>query len=288
MEHFTTTKFKDIAEREVNFIRAQYDTRGIPIAKNCRYGKYFDLVEKLANSSSKEALQYILDDKGMGFIVTSLKDVAELYGVVQAFKNDLDDVYCHKLAEVIKGNEISDESETKTQPRDILWELNLGAHFKVAGFDTKLAEPDIVVKNNIGEIYIACKRPNSIKSLEKTIKGARRQIIKRGHGLLALSIDKLINPTFGILQGENMQEISGKIDRLLQDFIGKYSNDINGWIKDRKVFGAIYSVALIADDQNKNIFTICQKLYFTNLCPPASPYFSLIRSIGEAFKPISS
>lgn len=134
------------------------------------------------------------------------------------------------------------------------------------------------------KLYMACKRPNSINNLEKTIQKARRQIAKRGHGIICLSIDKLLNYDAKVLQIEEHETISEKVRFVMNRFIREWNHKIQYWAQDKKIFGILYYFSCASDFKKENIFTVIQKYYITNRCSNQSPYYKFLEDIEQLFK----
>ena len=79
---------------------------------------------------------------------------SEIYGVLRQFENENDQVFGHNLKKIISGPVIPDENETKTQSRDIMFELNMAAHFKKTNINCFLAEPDLKIKYKDYELFV--------------------------------------------------------------------------------------------------------------------------------------
>ncbi|OGC95024.1 MAG: hypothetical protein A2W25_16150 [candidate division Zixibacteria bacterium RBG_16_53_22] len=282
MNQFRRYSFKQIADSDIPLIENTAAKLGIGIKQGSRFDTYFKCIRHLAESPQIAMAKYPMD-----VIIAALKEVDELYGIMVNFDIYISEIYSHKIKSILTGANIPDYSERDTIARNTAFELNMAAHFKKAGFSTKLCEPDIMVTIRESEIYIACKRPASVKNLEKIIKNAKRQIIRRGKGFIALSLDKLINPSFNILEGTNTQSITDRVIDEINSFRIRNKLIIDHAADNRKIIGLIFSIGLVANDLGEGIFVTCQQIITTNLCSINSPNISIFEEIEKSFVPIS-
>ena len=282
MNKYTRHSFRKIAQEDIPAIEHAAQNRHIAIKASSRFDTYFRCVKLLSESSEKAKSRY-----GIETIVTALKEIAELYGIIMTFIDDNSEVYTQKLTVILAGANIPNESERDTHARNTAFELNMAAHFKKAEFPTVLCEPDIKVNINNSDVFIACKRPASISNFEKTIKDSKRQIIKRGKGIIALSLDKLMNPSFNILQGRSTTSIAETVIDEINSFRDRYKSIIGRASDNRKIFGLVFSFGLVASDLAEGIFVTYQQIVTTNLCSLNSPNILLLKEMENCFVPIS-
>ena len=101
-----------------------------------------------------------------------------------------------RLTTVLSGPLTQDWSP---QPaKDILYELEIAAALRKAGFDVALREPDVVVSGGelTEEIGLACKYPSSEAQIHAHITKGYRQIAKQDlRGCVVLGLDLIIHPS---------------------------------------------------------------------------------------------
>jgi len=287
MEHFRGLSYEILSSKYIPFIYKHFNIHNIMIKDGSRFSIYKECLDRLASYSSEGDWGEIIEKYGMGVVFASLKETIETYDIFKIFEH-LDCLeYVKKLSKIATGNIISDKNEIHTEPRDYLFELFIAAQLKNAGYYVQFAEPDIVIRNNSNNIYIACKRPNSENNLENSLKKAKKQIIRKGRGLIALSLDKLLNKDFGILKIRENESYSNKMDRFFKPYIREKRANIKRWIADRKVFGIIYTFGCVSAFHDQKMFTASYKITFDPLCPPQSPFHSFILKLNDSLKLIS-
>lgn len=292
MLNFSKENYGEIVKK-AKFINSEYEKRDIPLSPASRLIKYSECVKEISDAYNTGKLASAMSKYDYLFLINSFKEIQELHGVVNAFQDTDDPKLNSKLNIVISGSDVPNRSERKTESRDLLFELNIAAHLKVAGCPIEFVEPDILFYlNDITKLVIACKRPNSETNLKKSIRRGRRQIIeatKRGvadRGFLAISLDKIINPRYFVLEGKDIISLEDNLVREMKRFIDSYGKQFISWIHSKKVFAILYSLSTICIDKSNNLLINAQQIVLNNLCSISSPYFKLIEKVKDHLKPI--
>jgi hypothetical protein len=279
---FSTSKFNSFLP-QIDFINHQFSQRKVKIHPQSRYAKYINCMQALANAKSKVEYDSIIEKYGMPLILQSFLEGSEIYGVLKEFEKESDEKFEPYLKKILSGPYIPDLSENKTESRDIMFELNMAARFRKANIICDLVEPDLKIKHEGHVFFVACKRPQRLGNLEANIRKARRQISSKGIGLIALSLDKYINPNTDVLQGNTMEDLAEQLKKEIDKFRKYNGKQISIWASDRKVLGVIYSLCLIGSIETPNIFVSCQQIDIRLYCSPNSPYYKIIKSISNNF-----
>ena len=105
----------------------------------------------------------------------------------------------NKLVDLAKGTYLlSEENPADTKARDTTFELSLFSFLQARGLDINICEPnpDLRLKSEKYTYEIECKRPQSVNSLEKSIKKATKQLGRSsGNNVIptiALSLDQVL------------------------------------------------------------------------------------------------
>jgi hypothetical protein len=279
MGHFDSIGFSSLSEKAA-FIESQFLESGINIPPSSRYEKYFECLSYLGKCSKREEYDKVLNKFGIELILQALHETMELLGVLNAFEKENNPENMKKFRNVLSGSLIPKGIERVSASRDILFEMNVAAHFFNANIQCELEEPDIIIYIDGTPLFIACKRPQGINNLENNIRKARRQIAKRGTGIIALSLDKIINPEVNILDSENINSLDRGIDSEIRKFFKEHKIDLYRWIKDdRKVIGIFCSLRLLGHLRKEDFFVSSQKMHLYNLCSETSPYIEILSKI---------
>ena len=138
-----------------------------------RIGKYFHYLEKIekVRSLGKDKLTDLIEkDKARYYF--SQYYVLEICAIVDAIEKGGQDerIIKEKLLKLSKGTYLlSEESGSNKKARDVQFELSLFSFLSEKGANVELCDPnpDIQLLTNEFRYKIECKRPYSIRSLEK-------------------------------------------------------------------------------------------------------------------------
>jgi hypothetical protein len=147
------------------------------------------------------------------------------------------------LRKALKGpldptDEDSDKSTNK--PRNILFELLLGAQFHRANFDVKLGgEADLQFDHAGARLYIECKRPFVEKTIPQNVAKARQQLQQRFKedvrdsgmgGLVAISVSKVLNVghnMFTVDDEDGLKQLGGDLMKIHERYCRDYDKLID-------------------------------------------------------------
>lgn len=183
-------------------VKALYSRLGLNFNPLCRISQYFTYLRdiEIARNSSRETFSRIVE-KNKAKYYFSLFYVLEICSIIDALETFEQDekIVKEKLIDLAKGTYLlSEESSNNTKARNTAFELSLFSFLKSKGLGIKLRDPnpDLILVSKKFTYNIECKRPNSVRSLEKNIKDAFKQLKKTTKGntvpTIALSLEQII------------------------------------------------------------------------------------------------
>ena len=98
-----------------------------------------------------------------------------------------------RLAEALSGGDRV-TSDSDRRPRDVQFELEVWAVFRVGGVDISFREPDLIFQMGAQTIGIAAKRIWSVEQAHKRLSEAAEQIERAGlRGMIATNVQEYLN-----------------------------------------------------------------------------------------------
>jgi hypothetical protein len=165
--------------------------------------------------------------KSVGNYVFGLTEALEFCTVYEAFHDFPSEVIRPKLLLALSGpKNVTSETPSNTRPRNTMFELFLAADWKLNGLDVELGDPDIILHTGGHTFNVECKRLYGHASLYDNLRSARNQLRKKTdissntHGLIAVSISRLVNPGekfFQCLSMKDKTQLGNRMDTVLQE-----------------------------------------------------------------------
>jgi hypothetical protein len=173
-------------------------------------------------------------------------DTLHVNRLADAVINLLDEPGIELALKRMAGSVMQPEDRSFSQGKAALWELILLSFLKNRGFSVKAAEPDILVDFGFGEYPIACKKSWSEKGVEDHIRKAAKQLAPfRNGGLIALNLDDLVPPGYG-LTVPTLDQAGIKLSLAQQAFIEKHKGLLAKAVIEGKCEGFIISTTVNA------------------------------------------
>lgn len=202
-------------------------------------------------------------------------------------------VLISKLEKVLKGRELPPLDNLDDEPRNTLLELMTAAMLKRCGFEVQLTgqQADVIAtRPGIPLLAVECKRPSSVKAIQRNLRRLRDQLTKRCHtgelvGMPVIGIDRIseLAGSFVSTQSTDM------VEQIVVAKTKKIANDILDVAWRQKItfapmapLGAVILVGTVYVGQESMPYTIEQMTAFGMGKDPQSE--SLINSIAPAFR----
>jgi hypothetical protein len=220
-------KYSDLLLYE-NKIKDLYSMLGLNFDDSNRISKYFKYLGEIEKSRNLGKVKFhALIQKNKAKYYYSQFYVLEICKIIDALQNTkLDEnILKEKLTHLAKGTYLlSEENINNTQARDTTFELSLFSFLYARNLRVKLGSPnpDLQLSTTSFTYNIECKRPYSMKSLEKNIKKALKQLRKTRNSAsiptMALSLEQVILGDDLILDSKDEQSALTFLDATLSQF----------------------------------------------------------------------
>ncbi|OGG18937.1 hypothetical protein A3D78_05780 [Candidatus Gottesmanbacteria bacterium RIFCSPHIGHO2_02_FULL_39_14] len=214
-------------------IKDLYSNLGLNFDDSNRISKYFKYLGEIEKSRNLDKDKFhVLIQKNKAKYYYSQFYVLEICKIIDALQNTKIDnnILKVKLTHLAKGTYLlSEEDINNTQARDTTFELSLFSFFYARNLRVKLgrSNPDLQLSTTNFTYNIECKRPYSMKSLEKNIRKALKQLRKTQNSVgiptMALSLEQIILGDDLILDSKDEQSALAFLNALLSQF---YQNNL--------------------------------------------------------------
>ena len=164
------------------------------------------------------------------FLNTSF-EISQLIGIHEGLADLNIPEIKSRLTKAVSGNTLYSKDQIRNSGRDFAFELFVASIFAKRGASIELEGLEDVRLSFLNqEAIIECKRPRSVYSVARNVDRALEQIEKRyeklptAYGIVALSIDKLLNPDLGQLIVDSAEEASIVAAAIVKTFIKSYEH----------------------------------------------------------------
>lgn len=265
---------------------------------NTRIHKYKDDLKQLIQAYDSGKIKSLITPDVFATMVNSLYEAGRLINIHTGLKDFVvTQELKSKLQLFIKGPEFSlseNIGSGSQQPRDIAFELFMASAFNLSGFTIDFhTEADLRASLGDNIFFLECKRPRSRHSVRANVRSAASQLrvrykstvaSNRVSGIIALSIDKIINPNDQLLVTDNENALDNRLAQEATNFVRQY--DVH-WkkIPDVQTIGILVLIQTVAVPENHNIITNCNFLAANSVVHSQSRGGELFRSIVETMRP---
>jgi len=200
-----------------------------------------------------------------------------------------------RLRRFIRGAEKIDPAVADDPGRDVAFELSIAARFARAGYAIDFGtEADLRVTLSNSILFVECKRPKSHQKVERHVSGALRQLKERyatvgadktPKGIVALSLNMVINPDSHLLVADSHDALDVKVRYHMDKFIQRHQHR---WMKRVTVDGYTLGVFMMWDlptvIQKLHLFSTYHEFAVNNTCAVNSPDIKLLYGITEKLR----
>ncbi len=233
-------KFSDLLtyEKRTEDLFIKY---GLKLHTNSRIKQYFQFLKEieLMRSANKEEFGKFIEKNQVKYYF-SQHYVGEIQNIIESLESiEIDsNLIKEKLLKWSKGTYLlSEENIDDTSARNTTFELDLFSFLNNLGIKTRFGEinPDLISSTSEYTYNIECKRPASLKSVERNLKKALKQLRKpsnpTGISTIALSLDKVLLDDDLIFHSKNEKQALESLEKILKRFMDLNQNSI------RKIVG---------------------------------------------------
>lgn len=156
------------------------------------------------------------------------------------------------------------EADVNDSARNTQFELIVAALFRDAGFDVKLVEPDLCVRDAEGDFAVAIKRVRSNTKIVTRIKEGEDQIVRSGRrGILALDLSSVINPSDAPADKTRAQQALRENSSYFRENIKRLRQQL----RMDQVFGILFHDARLLRGVQDLTFSYQRNWFITNTLP---------------------
>jgi hypothetical protein len=227
-------------------------------------------MESLVNAKAKDPHFNMFASDHFTDWVNSLYEITELVAIHKGLSRvDYSEDLAFKLKKFTEGPVFASSEKlasASNAARDVAFELFTASLFASAGYSLDFGtQADIAASDDSHTILVECKRPRADHSVNGCIKWAASQLRKRYRvckpsdevfGIVALSIDNVVNPKHYILSTSNEQELDATLRARSQEFVLTFWKH---WkvIDDPQTMGLVTLHQTVAFPESHNIITSC-------------------------------
>lgn len=289
MKHtYTSTTYINAAERfddACDWLSAL----GISYSKT-RVGKYQKVMQSLARHQKLGSIEKFFEEHRFEDWVNAAHESAEIIRIHEGLVNVKDLSFVERMKEAVKGQELYVLDTENRSGRDFSLELAVAAKFCASGYRVDFNDSaDIKMQFGTTALYVECKRIRSQTKVAKRLKEGLKQLHKRyvksefperSRGMLAVSISKLVNAEFGILEAENDRDLGDRASAHNMKFIRQHQGIWQGGVDSRTL-----GVAIILDVPgvlvgNGKQLTTCHEITVNNSVHQRSKEHDLLLQVA--------
>lgn len=131
--------------------------------------------------------------------------------------------------------------------KDAFWEFELWEKIKRRHANTTLAEPDIVVATDAGELPVACKKIYALKAAETRLRKGMHQLARfNGVGVVAINIDDLVTRS-QVLRHTTADALGAAMENVTLEFFNRNGAQLQQYFERGRVSAAAVSLTLFAE-----------------------------------------
>ena len=197
-----------------------------------RFEQVLTNLELLCTWHDQKRIPELLSNVGNELVIATLKETMPFIQIYEQFNNlkPHQSIPFSKLKKVIGGVFLTKNEDAVTnEARNILFELELAAMLKkrglkITGFD------DVEFQLGDAHCRIQCKRPMTSRAVSRNIDEALKQLqagftdeSDKNVGIIALSIDKILDVSTRIIKTKNDKSLEKFIEKEMVGFCDRFS-----------------------------------------------------------------
>jgi|SRR5580658_133747 hypothetical protein len=267
---WSSVGFSDLADR-LNEAVSWLGRFGIQVERG-RLGAYRKAINELVTLVAKKS-----SERRPALFPKSANDLFEANEIATihaAFADGRHDDFVRERLQAFAGGPLryvdEDPSSSSNRPRDLAFELLVGARLIASGLQLEAAGlADVSATVGLQRLIFECKRPQSEKRIERRAIEARDQLLERCRdassvGVIAIDTTKLTNPDFRVLTGVSSVEGTRRLGAHLADF---YRQRLHLWqrVASRRVVALLLRVSILAHFSKDKSLSYCQQYLLVGL-----------------------
>lgn len=159
----------------------------------------------------------------------AITEAFEFSEILEAFQHEPAQVLGPKLRRALKGPFLPfHETNENSEGRNTMFELALGAEFRLLGTSVSIGDPDLIFTFNDIPFCLECKRPSAEHAIRSNALGAAGQLKakldqpeqKAAFGIIAISASRILNPgtkIFATPTERGKEGLGNKLEALMRE-----------------------------------------------------------------------
>jgi hypothetical protein len=253
-----------------------------------RIAQYQKDISALNGAIQAGSVDELLNRRTFPHLVNSINEASELVFIYRGLGSIQNQDIKERLAHFIKGpvSSISENADGASHtPRDIGFELCVASLFALADYSIDFhGIADLRIIDDSKVIFIECKRPSSVNSIQKNVRKAIKQLRKRylsaAHthtvfGLAAISMSKVLKTADQLLISGNELDLNHKMGELLERFVRQHERH---WQSEQnsKTIGALVHLQVCSVIEAYKILTPSQEFAANNIVQPGTDDYNYL------------
>ena len=265
MTWITNLKYEDIFAK-LNQFQAWLDSLNIHYEKG-RLEELVRSIEQICKHYKEGTFEDLRNIKGDEYLSMSLVQAIPFIRIFNSFSQYKAAIPKRLISSALDGPFLSRQEvsgSSNVNPRNYLFELELAAELIEKGF-TVTKFDDVQFSFESIKYNIQCKRLISAKGIQTNIHKAYTQLQsnfdgEKDQGIIALSIEKIIETDRKILFVNDSHEMKLHLERIMVKFKNKYCNCWNSFL-DQRVVAILIAVKAVALIKDECMYTHCHPMY---------------------------
>jgi hypothetical protein len=259
---------------EIALLEAWLSQKGIQLQNN-RLRQYAADLEKLNTPEIRENLLGHFTPAELRQLFFTFTELYEFRTIFAAIRERNDPELIRRFVETLNGPTSAAAEKTKNssnRPRDLQFELLLMSHLSGAGFpilDGGLTDVKLSFQGR--EIYIECKRPQTVDGIHAAIKGAVKQLNRRISGqspkppaIFALSLTKAITEGHRTLNAPDEFSAKEQLRSIVEEILNPHIPYFHRQAQNSIAGILAYASASTIRKPSYSIATVTMQIFFDN------------------------
>jgi hypothetical protein len=283
MSQFFSTQTFVAASARIDEACTWLASLGISVDSN-RVAVYRDTLSALAKAQIGDNYDGFDQDYPASAFVNTTFEATQIIRLFESLRSIDDIALKTRVENSLRGHATYASEKAGNSGRDFAFELSIASQFLSNGHEVSFSDDADVTAKYHGEIlHVECKRVRSARQLEKRIKEGLRQLNQRyekypaSWGILAIAIDKLLNPNLGVLKAESTVELAAIARQIIAEFIQAKSSIWQRNSKDPRTLGVIVVLDAPGQCRSEGILYSIRQVGVNNCV--AWSFLNLLRTI---------
>ncbi len=193
--------------------------------RGTRFQRYVEFLEEATRRTYPRSIDWNRDRSAQIYEAEAIGQCVQLASSLGLQGRVDPELLKERLNEIVSGRDVVDDEDADDPSRNKLLELTTGSMLDRQGFGVELiaAGEDLVLRvPDAPAVPIECKRPASMRSLERNVHKARRQLRSRllrypDGGVIVIGLDRAAGVSGKLARLENVEDIPAAVTEALRE-----------------------------------------------------------------------